>query len=74
MKFIVLTKSWGGQVAINSTTIVALEPLPTGKTSVYVFGHQSWTVDESIEEIQNKIKAAEGFAIINYDPKNKPNT
>jgi uncharacterized protein YlzI (FlbEa/FlbD family) len=70
MKFITLTKNTGGEIAVNATMIVALEPLPTGKTSVCVFNHFSIVVNESVEDIQNKIKATEGFAIINYDPKN----
>lgn len=72
MKFISLTKYQGGEIAVNATMIVALEPSPAGFTSVHVFNHQSWSVKESVEEVQNKIKAAEGFAIINYDPKNNP--
>lgn len=70
MKFITLSKSRSTlpDIAISANMIVALEPTPAG-TLVYVIGHQSFTVDESIEEIQNKIKATEGFATINYDPK-----
>jgi uncharacterized protein YlzI (FlbEa/FlbD family) len=69
MRFITLTKNTGGEIAINPTMIVALDPLPTNKTAVSIFNHFTITVTESVEEIQNKIKASEGFAIVNYDPK-----
>lgn len=72
MKFITLTKYYGGEIAVNSTMIVALEPSPAGFTSVHTFNHQSWSVKETAEEVQNKIKAAEGFAIVNYDPLKAP--
>ena len=67
MKFIALTKATGGQIAINPLMIIALEPLPIGRTAVCIFNHETRTVNESVEEIQNKIKASEGFAVINYE-------
>ena len=69
MRFITLTKNTGGEIAINPTMIVALDPLSTSKTAVSIFNHFTVIVTESVEEIQNKIKASEGFAIVNYDPK-----
>lgn len=81
MKFITLTKwNGGGEVAINTTTIVALEPFyyTTNDleskigTTVHFMGHNSFSVEESIEDIQKRIKASEGYAIINFDPKNAP--
>jgi uncharacterized protein YlzI (FlbEa/FlbD family) len=69
MKFIALTKNSGGEIAVNPMMIVALDPLPTDTTAVCLFNHFTITVTESVEEIQNKIKASEGFATVNYDPK-----
>jgi uncharacterized protein YlzI (FlbEa/FlbD family) len=68
MKFITLTKTHAAEIAVNTMMIVALEPTPTG-TTVHVMGHSSFSVKESITEIQDKIRASEGYAIINHDPK-----
>lgn len=81
MKFITLTKWSGGiEVAINTTMIVALEPFYYTAnnleskigTTVHFMGFNSFSVEESIEEIQNRIKSSEGYAIINFDPKKAP--
>lgn len=71
MRFITLTKTHAAEIAVNTMMIVALEPIPIG-TTVYMMGHSSFSVKEGVGEIQDKIRASEGFAIINFDPKNAP--
>ena len=70
MKFIKLTKKFGdGEALINPLFITALESQPGGGVCVYTMGGQTWVVTESVEVVQDKIKASEKYTVINHDQK-----
>jgi len=67
MKFITLTTQSEGTIKINATMIVALEQQTGHNTRIYTITGGSWTILESIEEIENKIKESERVTLKTWE-------
>ena len=72
MKFITLTDKTDFRILINPmmiTTIASLDAIYNKpcKTRVFTLDNTAWSVKESIEEIQKKIKASEKVTLTTWE-------
>ena len=76
MKFIILTDKTDFRILINPmmiTTITSLDPIYNKpcKARVFTLGNDAWSVKETIEEIQSKIKETENIQTITWHTESK---